>query len=121
MSTQDCWNGYCILSDCDGEHHGDHTGRSWWQPEGYRYVPGDYGMFGRQLPVWDYHHNDAGELCLHWQHEAPEGMERCPAGCTDEDAVNPDPDRLKIKQHRWRRKAGRAAGQRYLCCGEYTP
>lgn len=35
----DCWNDFCILTDCDGVRHGDATGDSWRQREGESYCP----------------------------------------------------------------------------------
>lgn len=35
----ECWNAFCILSECDGEHHGDNTGYSWRQKRGQEYDP----------------------------------------------------------------------------------
>lgn len=32
-----CWNGLCILSECDGLHHVDSTGYTWRERQGDTY------------------------------------------------------------------------------------
>jgi hypothetical protein len=34
-----CWNAWCVVSHCDGEHHVDPAGRCWTQRQGFEYNP----------------------------------------------------------------------------------
>lgn len=43
----ECWNDWCILTDCDGVHHGDPTGYSWEQARGTQYNP-ESGRYDRK-------------------------------------------------------------------------
>lgn len=35
----DCWNAFCVPTDCDGIAHVDSTGHSWNQAKGMAYNP----------------------------------------------------------------------------------
>lgn len=37
----ECWNDFCISTDCDGENHVDTTGDSWRQARGEVYCPSE--------------------------------------------------------------------------------
>ena len=39
VDVAECWNGWCIGTDCDGERHHDVTGYSWRQKQGDEYCP----------------------------------------------------------------------------------